>query len=69
MKIEIIDIGHEMKKAGLPNSFVVSAVKTAFEFEGVYDLLVLWSKETDAAERDAIVADIQEMIDECSITK
>lgn len=63
---EIIEIGHQMNQAGLPKQFVIDAVKTAFEFEGVYDLLRIWVDETDAEERGATVADIQDMIDECS---
>ena len=35
------------------------------EFEGVYDLMKMWEKETDATERNEIIADIQDMIDDC----
>jgi len=66
VRVEIIEIGHEMKKTGLPNPFVAASVQTAFEFEGVYDLMKIWAEETDQEERDATVADIQEMVDECS---
>ena len=64
--IEPIEIGHKMHLAGLPNEFVVSAVRVAFEFEGVCDLMKLWSEESDQKEKNEIVADIQDMIDECS---
>ncbi len=66
VRVEIMEIGHQMKKAGLSNPFVAAAVQTAFEFEGVYDLMKIWMEETDQEERDVTVADIQEMIDECS---
>lgn len=66
IEMEIIEIGHQMKVAGLPSAFISSAVKTAFEFEGVYDLLKMWVEEEDPKERDLTIADIQEMIDECS---
>lgn len=65
-KIEIIEIAHEMNMAGLPKSFVAAAVDVAFEFEGVYDLFKLWGDESDPQERDEIIADIQDMIDDCS---
>lgn len=65
IKVEVIEIGHQMLKAGLPKDFIAAAVQTAFEFEGVYDLLKIWSLETDPAERDETVSDIQEMIDDC----
>ena len=64
--IEPIEIGHKMHMAGLPNEFVASAVRTAFEFEGVHDLMRLWSEESDEKEKNEILADIQDMIDECS---
>ncbi len=66
IEMEIIEIGHEMKVAGLPSAFITSAVKTAFEFEGVYDLLKIWQEEKDPKEKEMTIADIQEMIDECS---
>lgn len=65
-KVEIIEIAHQMNMAGLPKTFVAGAVDVAFEFEGVYDLFKLWDEETDPEERDEIIADIQEMIDDCS---
>jgi hypothetical protein len=65
-KIEIIEIAHQMNLAGLPKTFVAAAVDTAFQFEGVYDLFKLWAEESDQHERDEIIADIQEMVDDCS---
>ncbi len=64
--VELIEIGHHMNQAGLSEAFVASAVRVAFEYEGVYDLMKMWSEETDEDERNEIVADIQDMIDECS---
>jgi len=64
--VELIEIGHQMNQAGLSEEFVASAVRVAFEYEGVYDLMKMWSEEADEDERNEIVADIQDMIDECS---
>jgi hypothetical protein len=66
IQVEIVEIGHQMKLAGLPNEFIGGAVRTAFEFEGVYDLLRMWSDETDEDQRNEIVADIQDLINDCS---
>ena len=66
VRVEIIEIGHKMNRAGLPKEFIAAAVDTAFEFEGVYDLMKMWAEETDETEREATIADIQDMIDECS---
>lgn len=61
-----IEIGNRMFLEDLPREFVVSAVKTASEFDGVLDLLKLWDNEEDKQERKEILADIQDMIDDCS---
>jgi hypothetical protein len=66
VKVEIVEIGHQMNQAGLPKEFIAAAVSTAFEFEGVYDLFRMWADETSQDDRDAIVADIQELIDDCN---
>lgn len=65
-QVKLFAIAVKMKKAGLADSFVVDAVRTALEFEGVSDLMNLWMDEEDKKVRDEIVADIQEMIDECA---
>ena len=41
-------------------------MRTAFEFEGVYDLLRMLSDETDEDQRNEIVADIEDLIHDCS---
>ena len=55
-----------MADAGLSKGFVTSAVKLAVRSEGIYDLFELWCEETSGDERDEIVADIQQAIDEDS---
>ena len=56
----------KMVDAGLPELFVVSAIELAFEFEGIYDLLVLWYEETDEQEKEATIKDLKDMIDICT---
>lgn len=66
VKVQAIEIGHLMNQEGLPKKFIAAAVSAAFEYEGVYDLFRMWAKEKDAAERNEIIADLQELIDDCS---
>lgn len=68
-KVEIIEIGRKVNVARLPRGFIADAKSTAFEFDGVYDMLKPWSAEADHSERDEIVADIRELIDDCSQKK
>lgn len=64
-QVDLFEIGTEMRKAGLPDSFVADAIRTAMEFDGVRELVVLWHEEDEAKERAETVADIQDMIDDC----
>jgi hypothetical protein len=62
---KLIEIGYKMIDSGLPIEFIVVAVNTALEFEGVYDLMQLWAEEEEPPEREKIIADIKELIDDC----
>jgi len=66
LRVEAFDIGSLMKAKGLPSRFIARAVDLSEEFEGIFDLMRLWRDEADAVEREEIVADIQELIDDCS---
>lgn len=61
--LDIFGIAMRMRAAGLSLSFVSSAALMALEFEGTFDLMLLWDRESDQKERDEIVADIQDEID------
>jgi len=65
VEMKLFSIAVQMKKAGLSDSFIVSAVRAALEFEGVSDLMQLWAAEKDKKEQDEIVADIQDAINDC----
>jgi DNA-binding phage protein len=65
-QVKLFAIAIQMKKAGLADSFIVNAVQIASEFEGVADLMQLWTDETDETEKEEIIADIQDMIDACA---
>ena len=66
LQVELIEVGHMMNQSGLSHKFIADAVQTAFEFEGVYNLMKMWLNESDPKERDEIVADIQDLIDDCA---
>lgn len=68
-ELGLFEIAGQMKASNLSDEFVVAAIRTALDYEGVADLVIMWSKETDIAERDEIIADIQEMIEACSNDK
>ena len=65
-QVGLFEIAHLMKEAKLPEEFIAGAIRTALEFEGVADLVNLWANESDQTERDEIIADIQDLIDDCS---
>lgn len=66
VKAELIKVSSAMLQEGLPVRFVTAALETAFRYEGVGDLMKLWQEERDEGERDEIVADIQELVDDCA---
>lgn len=53
-----------MKNAGLGEEFIVAAFELAGTDQGVFDLMALWRDAEDDEERDEIVADIQESLDD-----
>jgi DNA-binding phage protein len=62
--IRIMEIATMMKQSGLSNEFVSLAATMAQEYEGTFDLMVLWTESSDQEEKDEIIADIQEEIDQ-----
>ena len=64
-QMKLFSIATKMKKTGLPESFIVNAVRTALEIDGVADLMSFWADEKDKSERDEIIADIQDLIEAC----
>lgn len=66
--IELFRISSMMTEAKLPIEFVSDAITTALHYEGVADLVFLWAEEHDPKERNEIIADIQELVDDCKKT-
>lgn len=53
-----------MKTAGVEPAFIVKASELARTDQGTYDLMAMWLSASDASERDEIVADLQESLDD-----
>ncbi len=64
--VSLFSISHTMQKVGLPSEFISAAIRTALHYEGVADLIFLWNSESDINECNEIIADIQELIDDCN---
>lgn len=62
--LEIYSIATQMHAEGLNAEFINAAVNRAREYEGTFDLMLMWRDEQDPQERAATLADIQEAIDE-----
>jgi len=67
--VVLCEIAHQMKVVQLSDDFIAAAIKTALEYEGVADLLKLWGDETEEKERNEIIADIQDLIEDCQQKK
>lgn len=63
-KIKLYEIATLMKNSGLDDSFIANGVDIGLIYEGVFDLFELWAEEEDQTEKEAILADIQDEIDE-----
>lgn len=63
-RVRVYQIASQMKNEGLSDSFIAGAVKLAEYYEGAYDLFELWASEEDQKEKDHIVSDLQDEIDE-----
>lgn len=60
----IFEIAALMIKSGLPSKFVNRVQEHAKEFDGSFNLMVMWNQETEQEERNEIIADLQEAIDD-----
>lgn len=63
-KVKVYESAANMKANGLSTEFSSDAVEMALAYEGSHDLMVMWAEEKEQKERDEIIADIQEVIDD-----
>lgn len=61
----LCEVVHKMKICKLAEEFIEAAFQAALKYEGIFDLMLLWHDEKNQLERDAIIADIQELLDDC----
>jgi DNA-binding phage protein len=61
--LDLAEVAGGMRSAGLPADFIAASLRGADVDEGIAELMLLW-KQSKAEERDKIVADIQELLDD-----
>ncbi len=64
--MKLYQIANQMRSAKLPDEFIAAAIRYALAYEGIADLVFMWATEEDPKERDEIIADIQELMDDCA---
>ncbi len=60
----VLDILNEMRRVGLGSVFICSLMENYQRYEGLQDLMEMWFEENDPGERDLIIEDIQEVLDD-----
>lgn len=63
-RFKIAMIVFKMAEEGLSQDFIFQLFCLAEKYEGIFDLLNLWVNETDQKEREEIIADLQDEIEE-----
>jgi hypothetical protein len=63
-RVNVARFASEMDKSGLPSAFIAAAMDLAWHEQGAYDLMELWSEAHPGKEREEIVADLQDAVDE-----
>lgn len=59
-----LDILNEMRLSGLESALIYSLMENCQRYSGIQDLMEMWIDESDSEERDKIIADLQEVIDD-----
>jgi DNA-binding phage protein len=62
--LHVLDILNEMRHQHIESTFIFSLMESCQHYEGIRDLMELWFEETDATERDKIISDLQDSLDE-----
>ena len=63
-KVRVFEIAAVMAQTGISPSFIMKAIDFACQYEGVYELMVIWLTETDSVQKDYTITSIQEIIDD-----
>ena len=60
----VLDILNEMRQQGHQSVFIGLLMENCQRFEGLRDLMEMWFTETDSEERDKIIIDLQDSLDD-----
>lgn len=52
----------KMKESMLENAFIINAINSAFRYEGISDLILMWTEEDCEDERAEIINDIKSLL-------
>ncbi|MBF5044756.1 MULTISPECIES: helix-turn-helix transcriptional regulator [Myxococcaceae] len=63
-RVTAAKIAERMTKAGLSTQFVDAVHRLAFDDQGAFELMELWAEARTRREREQLVADLQEAVDE-----
>lgn len=62
--LHVLDILNEMRQQGVESAFICSLMENCQRFEGLRDLMEMWFDEIDVKERDKVIVDLQESLDD-----
>ncbi len=62
--LHVLDILNEMRRIGLESEFIFSLMEHCQKYEGIRDLMEMWYEEIDKRERDKLIQDLRECLDD-----
>lgn len=62
--LHVLDILNEMRHQGLESAFICSLMENCQRYTGLKDLMEMWFEENNSEERNNIIADLQESLDD-----
>ncbi len=62
--LHVLDILNEMRRVGLQSTFFCALMENCQRYEGIRDLMELWFDETNPKEREKIIVDLQECLED-----
>ncbi|NGX58514.1 MAG: hypothetical protein K940chlam3_01421 [Chlamydiae bacterium] len=62
--LHVLDIFNEMRRLGLESTFIFALMENCQRYEGIRDLMEIWFDEDDVVEKEKIIADLQDVLDD-----
>jgi len=62
--LHALDILNEMRSVGIESTFICLLMENCQRYEGIRDLMEMWFEEIETKERDKIIADLQECLND-----